>query len=165
MNGKVRIYNAKDTSTRDNDLYDFSLKHMPQHLIHNIKHPSQIYELLIPRANSISVLLLTDNYEASEFYQSLVYMYRHDRVAFGESRGKNLKVARALGGVKKYPLLLALVPRGQGDDARDQMDTIRYTGPLKSSADISQWLDQVAARIKSRPRKPTTSSQRNSCGF
>jgi curved DNA-binding protein CbpA len=166
VDGKVQIYNEKDTVTAK-DLYDFALKHMPQHLIRNINHPSQIAERLMPTAKSISVLLLTDKYETSALYQSLAYKYRQDGVVFGECRAKNLKVAQAVpgGGVKKYPLLLALVPRGQGDDAWDDMDTIRYTGSLKSSADIGEWLDQVAVRIKSRPRKTTTSSQRNSYGF
>jgi curved DNA-binding protein CbpA len=171
VDGKVQVYNEKDTSISAKDLYDFSLKHMPQHLIRNINHPSQIAERLMPSAkSSISVLLLTDKYETSALYQSLAYKYRREGVTFGECRAKNLKVAQAVpgGGVKKYPLLLALVPRGQGDDAwgDDTMDVIRYTGSVKSSADISHWLDQVAARIKSRPRRATTTTnQRNSYGF
>jgi curved DNA-binding protein CbpA len=167
VDGKVQMYNEKDTVTAK-DLYEFSLKHMPQNLIHNINHPSQIAERLMPTAKSFSVLLLTDKYETSALYQSLAYKYRHDGVAFGECRAKNLKVAQAVpGGVKRYPLLLALVPRGRGDSSWEDphMDTIRYTGSLKSSADIGQWLDQVAVRIKSKPRRTTTSKQRNSYGF
>merc|ERR1712130_881536 len=83
-----------------------------------------------------AVLLLTDKYETSSLYASLAYQHR-DAFRFGESRAKNINLAKEFG-VKKYPLLMVLVPKNDGD-----FSIIKYEGAVKADP-ITTWLNGVA---------------------
>jgi len=140
---------ATDASAKD--LHEFAMDWMPRQLIHNINHPSQVQDRLISKQTKSqkgSVLLLTDKYETSSMFIGLAYQHR-DNFNFGESRAKNLNMAKEFK-VKKYPLLTVLVPKGSGDEAwTDINDIIRYDGPLKAEA-ITKWLQSIAKKRKAR---------------
>ena len=133
-------------------LHNFAVDHMPKALVHNINHKKQVEERLLSRDKFLgSVLLLTDKYETSSLYYSLAYHYRTS-FGFGESRAKNLNLAKEFS-VKKYPLLLALVPRGKGDEKfSDTHDLIKYDGGLKGDP-IIKWLDGVEEKISGKQKK------------
>eukprot|EP00978_Attheya_sp_CCMP212_P004532 scaffold9878_cov45-Attheya_sp.AAC.1 len=147
VHGKTTLFEERPTSKA---LHQFALDQMPNDLVINVNHPTQIDErLLDPVANTDAkvgaVLLLTDKYDTSPVYSGLAYQYR-SQLIFGESRAQNLNMAKALG-VKKYPLLLVFVPKGTGDQAySNQFDMIRYTNKVKSDA-VSKWLDNVLKKI------------------
>lgn len=162
VDGKLEFYEEPGAPTAK-DLYEFAMENMPKGLIKNINHPKQVAErLLDPLGNAsssnkriASILLLTEKYETSALYYSIAYMHR-GQFLFGESRAKNLNLSKAFG-AKKYPLLLALVPKGNGDESYNEaFDVIRYDGSLKNDP-ISSWLNQVSKRLKS---KPSSSSER-----
>ena len=123
---------------------------MPNYLIQNVNHVPQIQERLLQGQKEFTsaVLLLTDKYETSSMYYSLAYQFRTNFV-FGECRAKNLKLAQKFG-LKKYPLLMAFVPKGTGnEDYDDDYDIYRYKGELKKDA-ISKWLDGIVRVQKKR---------------
>ena len=140
---------ATDASAKD--LHEFAMDWMPKQLIHNINHPSQMQDRLISKQTKSqkgSVLLLTDKYETSSMFIGLAYQHR-DNFNFGESRAKNLNMAKEFK-VKKYPLLTVLVPKGSGDEAwTDINDIIRYDGPLKAES-ITKWLQSIAKKKKAK---------------
>jgi hypothetical protein len=104
-----------------------------------------------------ALLLLTDKYETSSMYYSIVYQFRKD-YSFGESRAKNLKLAQSFQ-VKKYPELIAFVPAKVAEEKyNDQYGIIRYTGAVKKES-IAKWLEGVKKRIAD-ASKSETSSQR-----
>lgn len=81
-------------------------------------------------------------------YFSLAYRFRSSFL-FGESRAKNLNMAKAFG-VKKYPLLVAIVPKGCGKEPygdKQQHELVRYTGDVSVDA-ISKWLDDLATTCR-----------------
>lgn len=175
VDGKLHFYvdanNARQVAPKN--LHDFAMSNMPKQLVVNINHPSQVVERLLKNTTakasgasspSASVLLLTEKYETSALYYSLAYKYRGQKITFGESRGKNLNLAKEFG-VKKYPLLIALVPTGTGDETylANTADLIRYTGSMKSSKDISAWLDNVEKRIKA--KRKASRKDRNDYGL
>jgi hypothetical protein len=111
------------------------------------------------RSKAGAVVLLTDKYETSALLYSLAYKYRSNFV-FGESRAKNLAMSKEFG-LKKYPLIVALVPKGKGNESySDQFDLLRYSGDLQSDA-ISAWLDQIV----SSSRDKEEGKRRNEWGF
>lgn len=168
---KEQQQSSSTTMPSAKDLYSFCMEHMPQDLIHVINHPSQVTERLIlavkqsaakQKKGTVSptaVLLLTDKYETSALYYSLAYRFRHSTWIFGESRAKNLKLAQEFG-VKKYPLLVALVPVGSGDESYSaSADLIRYDGSMKSSEALAKWLDGIDHTPKQKQRKPKESAK------
>lgn len=155
IDGKPTFFENDTSGTPSaKKLYEFAMDSMPKDLVHNVNHPNFVTDRLLsvkkPSPNR-GVLLLTDKYETSGLYFSLAYKYRSNFV-FGESRAKNLAMAKEFG-VKKYPLLIALVPSGFGDEKyNSETDILRYSGVMKSS-DISKWLDGVTRKLDSASTK------------
>jgi curved DNA-binding protein CbpA len=153
VDGEWRFFNESKTPSAK-DLHEFALSEMPQQIVVNINHVTQISDRLIGGGKLLpSVLLLTDKYETSAMYYSLAYQFRKS-ITFGESRAKNLQLGKEFG-VKKYPLLLALVPKGTGDEEYGSAaGLIRYTGSLKPK-DLSKWLENIVLkRSKEKPKRP-----------
>lgn len=151
VDGEMTLFEADEDDPpvpTARDLHDFALDNMPKE-IKNINHISQVQErLLDPMKKNKKlqggVLLLTDKYETSALFYSLAYQFRSSLV-FGESRAKNLALAKEFG-VKKYPLLVVFVPKGTGDKRyNDKFDLKTYQGSLKSQ-DISAWLKKLPQR-------------------
>ena len=147
--------NARVPNARQ--LHEFATENFPQEKIKNINNGPHIQErLLTPLLDKknkykASILLVSDKYQTSSMYASLAYEFR-DKFIFGESRAKNLNVAKEFG-LKKYPLLLALGPRGQGDEKyTSEFDMVRYTGPV-DKIKISKWLNKVFKRRTAKNRK------------
>ena len=149
------------------DLHDMINEHMPKHFVQNINNIPQMEERLLEK-DSGAVLLLTDKYETSSMYYSMVYQFRHQRIKFGESRAKNLKLAQAFG-VKKYPTLVAFVPTSvapqEGDVYNDQWKLVRFNGDAKNKEDIVRWLDgisQILSGSTEKTKRSSSSSRRRS---
>jgi len=155
VNGKLELFEDANRVPSAKSLHEFAMEHMPKSLIVNVNHVKQAADRLLDPVESSqkkrrghvgAVLLLTDKYETSALYYSLAYKYR-SAFLFGESRAKNLNLAKEFG-LKKYPLLLAFVPKGTGGRGSsslsfsDKFDAVRYSGELKSES-ISIWLDGV----------------------
>ena len=132
------------------ELHESAMDHMPQHLINNINSPRQVDErLLQPGKNQQgkkpAVFLLTDKFDTSSMYYSVVYQFRKD-FTFGESRARNLKLAQFFR-VKKYPQLIAFVSAKIADEEYNEDDGfIQYTGPAKKD-DIVEWLEAIKKKI------------------
>lgn len=118
-------------------LHDFAVEKMPFHLVQNINHASHVNDRLMASVSkerkSAAILLLSDKYETSPLYASLAYQYRKNFI-FGESRAKNLALAKEFG-VKKYPTLVVI---------SGKIDT--YTGEMKPEA-LAKWLDSLEERF------------------
>ena len=154
VDGKLTMYEPDEDDPpipSARDLHDFALDNMPKELVKNINHISQVEDRLLEpvRKNKKlqgGVLLLTDKYETSALFFSLAYQFR-STLLFGESRAKNLALAKEFG-VKKYPLLIVFVPKGTGERRyNDRFDVMTYHGPLKSQ-EISAWLKKLPQRGK-----------------
>lgn len=168
IDGKLEFY-FDDDEDDDNlqiptakGLHTFAVDHMPKSLVFNINHIQQAKDRLLSKENFWgSVLLLSDKYETAPLYYSLAYHYRHEFV-FGESRAKNLNLGKEFG-VKKYPLLLAIVPKGKGEESYSEThDLIRYTsGELKGDP-IIKWLDRVVEKLGGKTKKKPSTSQKPS---
>lgn len=150
-NSQVKIPTAKA-------LHTFAVDHMPKSLVHNVNHIQQAQERLLSKEGYLgAVLLLTDKYETSSLYYALAYHYRR-KFVFGESRAKNLLLAKEFG-VKKYPMLVLIVPKGKGDESySDTHDLVRYKGDVKRDP-IVKWLDGILAKLEG---KPNTSQKKRS---
>mmetsp|Transcript_13997 Transcript_13997/g.21359 ORF Transcript_13997/g.21359 Transcript_13997/m.21359 type:complete len:459 (-) Transcript_13997:25-1401(-) len=134
-------------------LHEFVVEHMPQSLVQNINHESQITGRLLGSNKEGGILLLSDKYDTSMLYYSLAYQFR-STYAFGESRAKNLNLARAFG-VKKYPTLVALVQKGLGTERYDSnYDIIRYEGTVQEKQ-VTKWLKATEKQIKKKRRGET----------
>ena len=158
LNGELQFYDGSTSSAPTaKSLYEFALDSMPRSLIVGINHLTQVKERLCSKANGKgAILLLTDKYETSALYFSLAYRFR-DAFTFGESRAKNLGLAKEYH-VKKYPLLVALVPLGKGDERyNDEFDISRYQGNMKLDA-LSKWVDGVAKKLR-KPKKSSSSKR------
>jgi curved DNA-binding protein CbpA len=161
IDGKTRIFEEANRVPSAKSMHEFAMSQMPRDLVVNINHVQQIQERILgssPNRNTInkntkmagSVLLLTDKYETSALYFSLAYKYRSNFL-FGESRAGNLNLAKEFG-VKKYPLLLAFVPKGRGTEKySDEWDLVRYEGEATYEA-ISKWLVKVLAAVETKQR-------------
>ena len=166
IDGKLEFY-FDDDEDEDNPqiptakgLHEFAIDHMPKSLVHNINHMKQLEERLLAKNKAHgSVLLLTDKYETAPLYYSLAYHYRN-KFTFGESRAKNLNLGKEFH-VKKYPLLLALVPKGKGEESYSKThDIIRYSGGLKADP-IIKWLDGILEKFEGKKKKkPTTNAKK-----
>jgi DnaJ domain len=179
VNGSWKFYSDDDDDNTDDDngsqaspksLHEFVMDELRMvSLIQNINHPSQLHDRLLldqlqiqggsrPASSTRrtperqkqlgSVLLLSDKYETSALLFGVAYQYR-DVFVTGESRAKNLALAKEFG-VKKYPLLIVLVPSGLGDERySDMVDIIRYTGADFNATRIYRWLDMTRERLDS----------------
>jgi len=141
VDGKLTWYEEEGMPAA-RQLHEFAIESMPSHLIQNINHPNHIQQRLVDtrrkKKSQGSILLLSDKYETSPMYHSIVYQFRKSFV-FGESRAKNLNLAKEFG-VKKYPMLIALVPKGKGTQVYDdENDIVVYKGQV-SRQEIQKWL-------------------------
>lgn len=133
VDGEEHMYEGGEV--RSKPLHEFAMEHVPYSLVQQVNRVDHVQSRLLNFSNAKhegAVLLLTEKYETSPMYAGLAYTYRNS-LAFGESRAKNLHLAREFG-VKKYPLLLALRPKNGG------YDVIKYAGEIKADA-ISRWID------------------------
>ena len=154
VDGKMNLFEPDEDDPpvpSSRDLHDFALDNMPKESVKNINHVTQVQDRLLDpiKKNKTlqgGVLLLTDKYETSALFYSLAYQFRSSLI-FGESRAKNLALAKEFG-VKKYPLLLVFVPKGSGAKRyNDKFDILTYEGSLKSQ-DIAAWLKKLPRRNK-----------------
>jgi curved DNA-binding protein CbpA len=145
VDAKVSLFEDAGPTPSAKALHNFAVEKMPFSFVQNINHVSQVDDRLRKTARSkrkaASVLLLTDKYETSPLYASLAYQYRSN-FAFGESRAKNLGLAKEFG-AKKYPLLIALVP---SKDAKGPETVIKYDGAINANA-LAKWLDRLEERL------------------
>eukprot|EP00567_Pseudictyota_dubia_P017145 CAMPEP_0197438400 /NCGR_PEP_ID=MMETSP1175-20131217/5410_1 /TAXON_ID=1003142 /ORGANISM="Triceratium dubium, Strain CCMP147" /LENGTH=532 /DNA_ID=CAMNT_0042968125 /DNA_START=366 /DNA_END=1964 /DNA_ORIENTATION=- len=157
--GKVSMYDDGGSVPSPKALHDFAVEKTPFSLVHNVNHPVQVGERLLSDANKVgAVLLLTDKYETTNMYASLAYRHRSQFV-FGESRAKNLNMAKEFG-VKKYPTLVALrtssLSKKSGSGGYSEV--MKYEGRLKAD-DISKWLDGVYQKFGGK-MKPTAQQKK-----
>jgi curved DNA-binding protein CbpA len=128
--------------------HNFCLDMMPTQLINNINSVPQLQERLLtsPKVKKPAVLLLTDKYETSSMMYSLAYYFRKDFM-FGESRAKNLQLAKAVQ-LKKYPQLIAFVPANIAEEKyNNDYGVIRYTGEINKNK-ITKWLEGIHKKMK-----------------
>ena len=139
--GEISLFQDGGQIPSPKQLHDFAVAKTPFDMVKNINHPTQIGDRLLSKKEKTkflgAVLLLTDKYETSAMYASLAYRHRSE-FAFGESRAKNLAMAKEFG-VKKYPTLIALKSNEGGDGISK---TVQYSGPVKAD-DIGRWLDNL----------------------
>jgi len=162
IDGELLHYDETTTVPTAKALYEFASDSMPQSLIVGINHVNQVEERLLSKKAG-AILLLTDKYETSNLYYCLSYQFR-DSLIFGESRAKNLGLAKEFH-VKKYPLLVALVPKGTGENKyTDTVDISRYQGKM-TLEDLSKWVSTVVKkRDKGKPPKKRKQSTSSSSG-
>jgi curved DNA-binding protein CbpA len=129
IDGKIHF--MKDAVESPKDLHDFALQHMPIKSIHNVNNMPQLKERLLGNKKP-AVLLMTDKYETSSIYYSLVYQFQKNFV-FGESRAKNLNIAKEFG-LKKYPEVIAFDSRGGRH---------KYQGKVNRDS-IAHWLEELS---------------------
>ncbi len=172
VDGKVIQYKDYDPERASTyfpkALHDFCMEHMPRKYVHTINSVQHMEKHLFVKHNNNnnknkkqknampSVLLLTDKYETSSMFYSLVYSHRKDFV-FGESRAKNEKLAKVLG-TKSYPTLIAFFPKSSSSSSTStskskerynaDYDMVRYTGTIEKGR-ISSWLAKVKADASS----------------
>lgn len=136
-------------------LHDFAVDKIPFHLVQMINHPSVIDEKLQNAAKQQkkvgSILLLTDKYETSPKFGSLAYHFR-EYFVFGESRAKTLSMAQHFG-VKKYPTLIAFVPK-KGN--KKDFDVVRLEDA--KGQDIGKWIESILSKYGT--KSSSSSSQR-----
>jgi hypothetical protein len=154
VDGIVSRFENDDDELSAKVLHNFVNEKIPKSLVQNINSKSQLSSRLLGKgATKSSILLLTDKYETSTLYYAIAYQFR-STFQFGESRAKNLELAKAFQ-VKKYPLLIAFVPKGYGKEKyNDQFDVIRHQGSMKQDA-ITKWLKEITKRAERRERGST----------
>merc|ERR1711862_273326 len=106
-------------------LHEFAMQRLPFNIIINVNHIAHIQQRLL-HMTKYTILLLTDKYDTSALYVSLAYQFR-DKFIFGESRAKNLALAKQFA-VKKYPFLLAFFPNYKLSKTSSSI-RIKYDGP------------------------------------
>jgi len=158
VDGKKIPYEDQLRTSSIKALHDFANSHMPFDLVQNVNHQSQIVPRLTGAAISSkkmgAVLLLTDKYDTSPMYAALAYRFKTSFI-FGESRAKNLGLAKEFS-VKKYPLLVAFIPRKEDDPKGGVYDLIKYDGAVKLD-DIAKWIDGLSQKFS---RSGKTKTQR-----
>ena len=148
MDGKLTLHDHP-TQVNAKGLHDFVVEKIPKSLVQNVNHKTQLSDRLLTKS-SAAVLLLSDKYETSTLYYSIAYQFRSN-FNFGESRAKNLELAKEFS-LKKYPLLIAFVPKGNGDERfNDHYDIIRYKGSVKQEP-VTKWLQDTTKRIQRKER-------------
>lgn len=139
VEGNVSIF-EKSQAPSAKELYNFVVDNVPFSLVQQVNRVDQIRDKLMTsssnRRHKGSILLLTDKYETSILYASLAYHYRKN-LSFGETRAKNIALAREFG-VKKYPMLVALIP----SSSEKGYDVKKYEGNMEADS-ISAWIDRL----------------------
>ena len=165
VDGELKMFeeDLHPQSLTAKDFHDFCTSNMPSHFIANINIVQQLDDKLLTSQKSKrkmkpSVLLLSDKYETSSMYYSLVYQYRNS-FNFGESRAANLKLGQTFK-VNKYPQLIVFVPAAMGEESyNDEYGLIRYTGALKKDA-ISDWLKGIEKAVSNAAKTQEKQRQR-----
>jgi hypothetical protein len=169
VNGKVIPYNTSsaDVIPSSKSLHEFIMENVPFGLVQNVNRMDQLQTRLIEpicsstsnqsRNNKLgSIFLLSDKFETSTLYASLAYSYRNNFI-FGESRAKNLALAKEFG-VKKYPMIVALIPTCINEAAsktkasEGQYNVIKYEGEIKGDQ-ISKWIDGLINKLDRSSKK------------
>jgi len=160
VDGKALLYDGNGNVPTMKKLYEWAIKKTPFDLVKMINHPSMVEERLVDQAKTQkktgSILLLSDKFETSSKYASLAYHFR-DQFNFGESRGKTLSMGKHFK-VKKYPVMIALIPRKSGSGSGDY-EQIRLED-LKNQ-DLVKWVDQLLPKKKSGSSSSSSSSRRS----
>lgn len=143
LNGSVNAISDADVLQNAKNLHDHMTDSLVKidGLIVNVNSVQHIQSRMLsssptPGHPNIAILLLTDKYETSSLYASLAYRHRQDGfAAFGESRAKNLEMAKKFG-VKKYPQLIALI------GSEDKIE--RYESEALDGESLSKWLGKLS---------------------
>ena len=143
LNGSVNAISDADVLQNAKNLHDHMTDSLVKidGLIVNVNSVQHIQSRMLsssptPGHPNIAILLLTDKYETSSLYASLAYRHRQDGfAAFGESRAKNLEMAKKFG-VKKYPQLIALI------GSEDKVE--RYESEALDGESLSKWLGKLS---------------------
>ena len=143
LNGSVNTITDADAIKNAKSLHDHTTDSLIkiEGLIVNVNSLQHVKSRLLassptPGHPSIAILLLTDKYETSSLYASLAYRHRLDGfAAFGESRAKNLELAKKFQ-VKKYPQLIALI----GSEEKVE----RYESEAMDGESLSKWLGKLS---------------------
>lgn len=143
LNGSVNAVNDAEVMKSAKSLHDHTTDSLIkiEGLIVNVNSLQHVKSRILassptPGHPSIAILLLTDKYETSSLYASLAYRHRLDGfAAFGESRAKNLELAKKFQ-VKKYPQLIALI--GNEDKVE------RYESEAMDGESLSKWLGKLS---------------------
>ena len=143
LNGSVNAVNDAEVLKNAKSLHDHTTDSLIkiEGLIVNVNSLQHVKSRILassptPGHPSIAILLLTDKYETSSLYASLAYRHRLDGfAAFGESRAKNLELAKKFQ-VKKYPQLIALI--GNEDKVE------RYESEVMDGESLSKWLGKLS---------------------
>ena len=153
VEGDVTMY-EEGKSTTAKALHEFTSEKMPSSLVSQINRIEHVQERLMTnklgsgnQRHTGAILLLTDKYETSNLYISLAYAYRKS-LTFGESRASNLQLGKEFG-VKKYPLLLALLPSNSNSKG---YSIVKYSGEMKSEP-ISKWIDSILMKNNENAQK------------
>merc|ERR1711982_224787 len=144
LNGSIDVVNDKKALLQTKKLHDYVTDKLLNidNLIVNCNSMEHIKTRLLGALPTrghpnIAIMLFTNKHETSPLYASLAYRHRHDGfVAFGESRGSNLVLGKKFG-VKKYPMLLALI--------NDERTAEKYEGSLNGES-LSSWLDSLSMK-------------------
>lgn len=142
LNGSVNAVSNAEALKNAKSLYDHTTDALIklEGLIVNVNSLQHVQSRMLassptPGHPNIAILLLTDKYETSSLYASLAYRHRLDGfAAFGESRAKNLDLAKKFG-VKKYPQLVALI---------GAEDVERYESEAMDGESLSKWLGKLS---------------------
>ncbi|KAL7500548.1 hypothetical protein ACHAWT_008369 [Skeletonema menzelii] len=145
LNGSVNAVNDAEVMKNAKSLHDHTTDSLIkiEGLIVNVNSLQHVKSRILassptPGHPSIAILLLTDKYETSSLYASLAYRHRLDGfAAFGESRAKNLELAKKFQ-VKKYPQLIALI--GNEDKVE------RYESEAMDGESLSKWLGKLSSK-------------------
>jgi hypothetical protein len=143
LNGSVNAVTDAEVLNNAKSLHDHTTDSLIklEGLIVNVNSVQHVQSRMLassatPGHPNISILLLTDKYETSPIYASLAYRHRQDGfAAFGESRAKNLELAKKFK-VKKYPQLIALI------GSEDKVE--RYESEAIDGESLSKWLDKLS---------------------
>lgn len=163
VNGKVIPFELQSENVipSTKDFHEFIMQHVPFDNIQNINRVDQLQTRLIDslcksdssKGNTLlgSIFLLSDKFETSTLYASLAYSYRANWI-FGESRAKNLVLAKEFG-VKKYPMLVALIPEVDCSSKRNVSEgsrgykVVTYAGEIKGDQ-ITKWIDGLSHKLE-----------------
>ncbi|GAX22219.1 DnaJ homolog subfamily B member 6 [Fistulifera solaris] len=146
--GQHTFYDDSSKLPNARQLHEFVTQNMPTDNIRNINSVEHLQERLIEpllhpsnEKHDAAILLLSDKYETGAMFASVAYQHR-DKFLFGESRAKNLVLAKEFD-LKRYPLLLAFVPAGHGDEEyNDEVDLVRFHNHPDLET-INKWIDRL----------------------
>lgn len=143
LNGSVEVITDSKVLTQTKKLHEYTTNKLLgiENLIVNVNSIEHIRSRLFAASPTgghpnVAIMLLTDKYDTSAIYASVAYRHRHAGfIAFGESRGGNLALAKEFS-LSRYPLLIAMVG--------DEKTVTRYGGESLDGGSLSKWLDSLS---------------------